>query len=238
MTRILFAGDVHGNLSHVRRLLAVAIRERCDRIVQLGDFGYWPHMSDFDDEVAELSAKAGIAWYWLDGNHENFDALEDAVDMASPVPVLMANGLTYLPRGCTWEWDGVRFMAFGGGYSIDKQWRVEGSSWWPQELPTRLEQERALEATVVDVLLTHDAPEGTCPIINPGYKGDEISSANRRWITELATTHDPDILIHGHYHHRYSADLDGIRVEGLDCDENPDKSWLVLDLAAPLARVA
>lgn len=228
--RILLAGDTHGNRGHVKYLFDQAVRFSCDRIVQLGDFGYWPHANDFDEYVARLSKQSEIPFYWLDGNHENFDILEREADMDSARPVQMENGLWYLPRGCTWEWEGVRYMAFGGAYSIDKEWRMEGVSWWPQELPTVAQQSRALDRGSVDILLTHDAPDGICPIITPGYKGDEISSVNRRWISALVDAVQPKILVHGHMHHRYSAQIpDGPQVEGLDCDDSGGKSFVILD---------
>ena len=42
--RILLAGDTHGNTTHVRYLIDVAVDQGCDRIFQLGDFGAWEHM--------------------------------------------------------------------------------------------------------------------------------------------------------------------------------------------------
>ncbi|MGA9776510.1 MAG: hypothetical protein WBU92_11430 [Candidatus Dormiibacterota bacterium] len=42
-TRLLVAGDTHGNhLPWERVLLPAARKHRVEGIVQLGDFGYWP----------------------------------------------------------------------------------------------------------------------------------------------------------------------------------------------------
>lgn len=230
--KILVAGDTHGDMEQVHYLLAMAKREGCGRVVQVGDFGYWPHMRAFDQHVAEAASEAGVMWFWLDGNHENFDALERAVDVNAAEPQRMAEWLWYLPRGCTWEWDGVRFMALGGAYSIDKAYRVEGRSWWRQELLTREQVERAMDRGQVDILFTHDAPEGACPIVTNEYKGDEISRGNRKAVTAVMDAVIPKIVIHGHYHHRYSVTLqDGPQVVGLGRDgEGPD-SWITLRLA-------
>jgi len=172
--------------------------------------------------------RAGVDWYWLDGNHENFDALEEAVDTTAAAPQQMLARLWYLPRGCTWTWDGCRFMALGGAYSIDKEYRKQGTSWWPQELLTREQVEMAMDRGPVDVLLTHDAPDGTCPIVNGTYKGDHISRGNRKAVSAVMEAVAPRLLVHGHYHHRYTADAGDTTVEGLGRDGDGRNSWLVI----------
>ena len=177
--KLLLAGDTHGNLPHVRYVLEQALISGARTVVQVGDFGYWPHKAPFHEHVDRLASRVEIRWMWLDGNHENFDALEHAVDVDADAPQQMGDALWYLPRASTWEEDGCRLMALGGAYSIDKAYRLEGLSWWPQELITRQQVDRALDRGRVDVLLTHDAPEGICPIVSDDYKGDAISRGYR-----------------------------------------------------------
>ncbi len=229
--RVLVAGDTHGRLEQVRLLVMVAERENCGRIVQVGDFGFWPHVEPFHERVDRLAARAGLDFLWLDGNHENFDALERLVDVDADAPQPMGERLWYLPRASTWEWAGCRFMALGGAYSIDKAHRVEGHSWWSQELLTREQVSRALDRGPVDVLLTHDAPDGVVPIVTSSYKGDEISRGNRRAISAVREAVQPALLVHGHYHHRYTATIDRTLVEGLGRDGDGPDSWLVIDTA-------
>lgn len=226
---VLLAGDTHGDLSQIRYLLKVAAEMQIDRIVQVGDFGYWPHMAPFHERVDGLASADGVEFYWLDGNHENFDALEQAVDFDSLDPQRMGESLWYLPRGSTWEWAGCRFMALGGAYSIDKDYRVEGRSWWRQELLTGAQVYRAMGGGPVDVLLTHDAPDGVVPIVDRHYKGDEISRSNRLAVSAVMEAVHPRLLVHGHYHHRYTAAANGCRVEGLSRDGEGVDSWIVID---------
>jgi predicted phosphodiesterase len=229
--RVLLAGDTHGDMEQARYLFMVADLESCDAIVQVGDFGYWPHMAPYDERVNKLAVDAGIDFYWLDGNHENFDALEEAVNTEAPKPQQMRERLWYLPRGCTWTWQGCRLMALGGAYSIDKEARVEGRSWWRQELITAAQVETAMSRGHVDVLLTHDAPEGVCPIVSGGYKGDEISRGNRLAVTAVVEATRPKLLVHGHYHYRYSSQYtqNTPQVEGLGRDGMLRDSWLVIE---------
>lgn len=228
--KVLLAGDTHGNIRHVKSLIEIAVYEGCDRIVQLGDFGFWPHIEDFDAQVNRAAMEAGITFYWLDGNHENFDQLEKEVDFNSAHPQQMYANLWYLPRGSTWEWDGCRFMALGGAYSIDKHRRVEGHSWWPQELITSAQVERAVSRGQVDIMLTHDTPEGGCPIpvISLHGKGDEISRGNRLAVSAVLESAKPRLLAHGHMHHRHTTKIGKTRIEGLDCDGTGRDSWIVI----------
>jgi Icc-related predicted phosphoesterase len=41
--RVLFVGDVHGNTEFMAAAIERARIEGVDTIVQVGDFGYWPH---------------------------------------------------------------------------------------------------------------------------------------------------------------------------------------------------
>jgi predicted phosphodiesterase len=227
--KILLAGDTHGDLPHVAYLIRCAAQEGCDRIVQVGDFGYWPHVEPFHEQVAGAARSAAITVYWLDGNHENFDVLETAVDMEAPDPQPMLDNLWYLPRASTWEWEGCRFMALGGAPSVDKAYRVEGESWWPQELLTEPQVERARSRGTADVLLTHDAPEGVCPIVTPLYKGDPLSQHHRQILSAVTESVQPKVLVHGHYHHRYTGAFGQTRVEGLGRNSQEELSWMVLD---------
>lgn len=230
-SRVLIAGDTHGDIAQVKYLLEQALLAGADRVIQVGDFGYWPHKAPFHEHVNRLAMTAGVTFYWLDGNHENFDALEADVDTQADEPQQMLANLWYLPRASTWEWEGVRFMALGGAYSIDKAYRREGDSWWSQELLTREQVEKAMDRGPVDVLLTHDAPDGVCPIVTPDYKGDFTSQGNRKAVSAVLEATSPRLLVHGHYHHRYSGKVNGTQVEGLGRDGDGASSWLLIDTA-------
>lgn len=73
----------------------------------------------------------------------------------------------------------------GGGYSIDKDFRVRGKNWWPEEMPNDKEYERAsrnlaLYGYKVDYILTHMAPANTVEYMsgmNMGIKNTVIEEA-------------------------------------------------------------
>jgi len=78
-TRVLVAGDTHGNLWHWTCVRLPAARlHQVDGIVQLGDFGSWPLTRDGADYLRALEHALAADGRWvvfLDGNHENHLAL-------------------------------------------------------------------------------------------------------------------------------------------------------------------
>ena len=63
-------------------------------------------------------------------------------------------------RGQVFNIEGSKFFTMGGGTSIDKSDRIEGKSWWPQEIPSNDEFTTALtnlelNQWKVDYVLTH-----------------------------------------------------------------------------------
>ena len=235
--KIYALGDTHGREDAVDLAVRQAKAEGCNRMVQLGDFGYWPHFpagERFMAFVEETCVKHDVMLWWLDGNHENHDRLEVLVnEHGRDAPIELSPHVFYLPRGYRWTWDNVSFMALGGAYSIDKAWRTEHVSWWPGETITAGDVERAMTAGPVDVMFTHDAPIGVTPWhdrATTDRKKDlwPESRVNREALTAAFNALRPSLLVHGHYHRRYTDHIGECRVEGLAADGQPG-SAIVLD---------
>lgn len=246
--RIMIVGDTHGSSAHWK-YIAKKIRPLwIDAIVQVGDFGFlehWPGGKGYLDKVNTIAGRLGKTVYWVDGNHENFDQLYyKYTEFTSDGFRIIRPNVLHIPRAHTWEWDGVRFMGLGGGYSIDQMSRVVDEmngglkAWWPQELITDEEVDRAKAAGRVDVMFTHDVPEG-----NQGLQEAFIQQTGRRLIPEFLSAENrrqlrrvfnavkPQILFHGHYHIRYNGELNGCKIIGLAHNGAaiPTDSWYVLD---------
>jgi hypothetical protein len=217
MRRILLAGDVHGEAPWFGHLAEVAEAADVDAIVQLGDFGYWEHRPGGGRYLRHVAERLAAKGLWCDG----FWTIRP--------------NLFYAPRGLRWTWAGVRFLAMGGAYSIDKRYRVEGESWWPEETITEGEVVQACEGGPVDVLLAHDAPWGAEGVMGEETVGDKDSfpesEANRRRLRAVVDAVTPSLLVHGHYHHRNTTQLNGCRIEGLGRDGSGPDGWMLLDLA-------
>lgn len=128
--RLLIAGDTHGNLPFwADTLLPNAVRNKADAVVQVGDFGFWTHQPagvQYLDDLDALCAEAGVSIYALHGNHDNWSKImADHGDRRDEDWfVVVREFIHYIPQGHIWTWAGVRMRAFGGAYSIDKEWRL------------------------------------------------------------------------------------------------------------------
>jgi Icc-related predicted phosphoesterase len=235
MNKVLLLGDVHGSTGWLKVAVRVAqeLDVRC--ILQLGDFGFWPHYGsgkEFLRDANQLLNDADLFLWWVDGNHENHDWLADMTRDEGGFWHL--DRIVHIGRGARWEWEGRTFLGCGGAYSIDKYYRREGESWWAGETITEADLRRC-EGPSVDVLVTHDAPWGAANVMGPATVGDKDdypeSAANRRRVAALCDMVTPNLLVHGHYHHRNSTLYKGTMVEGFgrDTDYNGSMGLLHLD---------
>jgi hypothetical protein len=232
--KVFLLGDTHGQAGWIKRASQIAVNNDCKVILQLGDFGFWPHTGSgkvFLDEVTRWMHRDGLELWWVDGNHENHDWLaeqphdEDGFWRLGPI--------VHIGRGARWTWGDRTFLGCGGAYSIDKYYRREGESWWAGETITEADIIRC-GTEHADVLVSHDAPWGANNVIGPFTAGDKDdypeSAANRKRLAAICDAVQPDLLVHGHYHHRNKTLYKDTRVEGFSRDGDY-ASLGILDLA-------
>ena len=167
---IFVTGDTHG-LTDYFKLGVFAQKNpqltKDDFVIVAGDFGGVWSKQDLENT---LDAYSKLPWttLFVDGNHENFD-------MLNAYPVENWNGgkvhkirddIIHLMRGQVFEIEGKVIFTFGGGTSIDKWRRIEGLSWWRQELPTyddldEADRNLARYQRKVDYIITHSCSEST-----------------------------------------------------------------------------
>ena len=255
MARILLAGDFHGNKGHTKLVFADAQKQSADLVFQLGDYGYgWEKtqvkggngavVCGFTDFVSKQAQAADIPFYWIDGNHEDFDFLEDT--LKGLVPELdgtyeIAPMVYYVPRGTVLDFDGKKFLCCGGATSIDKKRRVTGVSWWAQEAITDIDIRKCSEAGKADVLLSHDFPWEVSVVdrhLDP-YWGEEAGHMTKRGRQSISCILDgcgARRVYHGHLHYSYREiirmEIGSVTVMGLDRDTTPlQDSTYLLDTA-------
>jgi predicted phosphodiesterase len=265
--KILLAGDTHGDISHCQYLVLKALTNECDRVFILGDFGYWEHQKAgvrFLDQLNEYASGLDVPVYFLDGNHDKTSLLMDRYgDLRDEEGfVIVRPHVLYAPRGHRWTWDnGVRFIALGGAYSVDKDWRLQQeelypdewppeSLWFPEEEMSDEDMDHFLEdRTQVDVMLAHDKPRSSSPKWNRKDLLECLPNQDRMQRAMRALR--PKAYFHGHLHYFYTDEVwyghDGptqdmvtTKVMGLLCNPeagdstyvNKSLSWQVLDTAA------
>jgi len=222
--KLLLSGDWHGNSQHAQNVFAHACRVEADAVIQLGDFGYgWSVQhgkggvlyDNFTKTVSAFAKAAETPCYWLPGNHENYDFLEEQAAKVSPHPLVANRGyelesmVVYLPRPTALEFDGLRFLVMGGAASVDKRMRIPGKSWWHQEEITWAEVDACAELGQFDVLLSHDFP-WECNIVDRhldpywGQEAMEKTTESRQKISEIVKASGVRAVFHGHLHVAYT----------------------------------
>jgi predicted phosphodiesterase len=258
--KVLAIGDTHMNTSAICNVaIPQAKKHGCPIIVQCGDFGYWEHEREgekFLHKVSKHLVRNDLVMYWIDGNHDNHPKLWADYEPEGPEGLVKVRPhLYYVPRGTVFDLGDVRCLGLGGAFSIDKEWRLyeesllatEGLCWWPTEMITNDEVLTAIANGAargpIQIMFTHDCPTG---VDVPGihsvdkWKWPETWE-NRDRLREVFDALRPRLVVHGHYHVRYSGGLhwqpgpgealEGCRVEGLSNDGRSGFA-LVLDLDA------
>ncbi|UFS95062.1 metallophosphoesterase family protein [Nocardia huaxiensis] len=233
MGNVLIVGDLHGNTSHALSLLQVAVRNDCDKIFSVGDFGAWEHVPSgrrYFDVVNKAARKAGVTVYFLDGNHDKSSLLHELYDHRRDDEGFLQcrRFLRYAPRGHRWTWDGTTFAAFGGAYSTDKLWRLArearkdaiddrhrrygstrqrattGTLWFPEEEMTDAELDAFLEADSSPVDVLLTHDKPRSSQPKFNRKTKAECLPNQDRIQRLVETLHPTVLFHGHLHYRYT----------------------------------
>ena len=169
--RVFVTGDTH-NMLDWKKLNTSNFPEqkkltKDDIVIIAGDAGIVWDQGKQDGYIQAEYSKRNFTTAFVDGNHENHDALDK-------YPVEIWNGgkihrisesIIHLMRGQVYTIKGKKFFTMGGAESTDKAYRKEGESWWAREMPSDEEYEEALKNLrdnhfVVDYVITHCAPEG------------------------------------------------------------------------------
>ena len=208
---LYLTGDTHGTIeigTLSRANLAVERVEpgEGDFVIILGDFGlvFAPDGQSAEERwwLKWLDEKPWTTLF-IDGNHENFarlNALPEEEWRGGRVH-RVSESVLHLMRAQIFEIDGRSFFTMGGAASHDRQFRKEGRSWWPEELPSEEELARADAALDgcgrrVDYVLTHCAPTLVQGRINPTFLPDRLTE----YLQHVRDTTAFGRWYFGHYH--------------------------------------
>lgn len=231
--RILVIGDTHGDKDNISNLMDVAISNECDKIFQVGDFGYFPHIEKHNSFLDFCSAeihRSGIPIHFIRGNHDDVVSLKK---FGFGIHSIREN-LFYHSDGFVWEWCGKRMVGIGGAYSIDRKFRTEGIDWFKDEqIPLYLTEK---EIGKVDIVFSHDAPMSSSIDSLLDFGMDIGTIGNRNKLQLICENVRCGRLFHGHYHKRYDCRgrfVDGERFDivslGANCNMLSEQ-WEILEI--------
>ncbi|MBN1410103.1 MAG: metallophosphoesterase [Spirochaetales bacterium] len=163
---IFITGDLHGGLD-IKKLSNKSFKQgqhltKKDFLIIAGDFGLvWDESREERYWLDWLNERAYTVLF-IDGNHENFNLLNtyDVDEWNNGKMHRLRPHVYHLMRGQVFNLSGKKFFTFGGAVSIDKEYRVENESWWPQELPSDSEYNEGMynlkmNRFKVDYIITH-----------------------------------------------------------------------------------
>jgi len=184
--RLLIVGDVHGKLPNYVSLVSGYAYS-----LQVGDMGF-----DYE-ELEKLNPEHHK---FIFGNHEFYPSF-------NKVPHNIGNyGF----------WENSKFP-FGriffvrGGYSVDKDYRMPGRNWFPEEELSIKDFYDILdlyEKEKPDFVVTHEAPKSIVSWVgDPDFKN--VESRTSSFLQNMLEIHRPAIWIFGHYHRSWDKTIDG-----------------------------
>jgi hypothetical protein len=240
--KVLVLGDLHGSWTAAEMLLEHLSGQGItwDEIWQVGDFGFWPGMTEAWSYPFDCPTK------WIDGNHEHFHRLalrdqyfgvpENQVYMFPWVDEWQAllEQWEHIPRGTVDN--GVLFI--GGAFSIDRANRKKDVSWFQEEMISKADEIRvwkAIEeagADSIHTVITHDCPQ-RFRVLDAvkqryGLLAPERQCPNRLFLDAVFDEVKPDYGLFGHYHIPWSAQVDGCQARCISLIEDWD--WVILEL--------
>lgn len=226
---LYITGDCHGDFRRftVKNFPEQKQLTKQDCVLIAGDFGgVWDGSRQEQYWLDWLDARP-FTTLFVDGNHENFDLLEqyEKVAWKGGETHRIRPSVYHLCRGQVFRLDGRTVFVMGGAASHDApdgilrqgpalkqqkramdrrhaRYRVEHESWWTRELPDQAEYQLALENLerewwAVDLVVTHCAPTEFHTDLRPGQPPDTL--------TEFLSQVRRELIYRqwycGHYHH-------------------------------------
>lgn len=235
---VIFLGDIHGRVYPVVQAIDNAVRHEVKDIIQIGDF--WAYDQYRLKEMEEYLSLYKKHLYFIPGNHEDHDYLDELVGDDYGQPVEMTEHITYMPPNSTMKIGYRDVLCLGKAFSIDVDSRIKGRDWFEQEVLSVKDIGIARNMGKFDIVLTHDCPNNVnmpdgcfipTQLAEQWFGADNLAKANfhRELLEESLENTHYKYLIHGHYHYKYETDIDNednSHVIGLACEDNEGAQYL------------
>jgi len=205
---IYITGDTHIPID-IRKLSANNFPDqksltKSDFMIICGDFGgVWDGGAEEKYWLKWLDQKS-FTTLFVDGNHENHQMLSEKFEIVQyhgGKAHKIMDSVYHLIRGQVFTIDDLKIFTMGGAGSHDREYRLEGVSWWPEELPSLLEYTEAdfnLQAhdMTVDYIISHCAPDSIQRDIDKYYPSNDLTDFLDAVKDEVTYKH----WYFGHYH--------------------------------------
>jgi len=231
MKNIIICGDIHGDWGPLNTLIN---KKKPDIVLQCGDWGWWPHYHNKfglvsktvrfnqygvknkqNDKLTEI--------YWCPGNHENWDDLDKYKNLTE-----LQEGVFYCPFGTVMNIDGYNVLFVGGAESTDKQYRIEGISWWRQETISQKDIDKLPKNVNIDIVVSHTIPTRFFKYANFNHhKYGRITDPSCAALDIVFDKYKPKYWFSGHFHIYLKTYVDGCKWISLaTCSYETGQWWM------------
>ena len=212
---IFVRGDVHGNFCELTDFIERFNLTEKDTIIVLGDMAlYWRKDGKDAQEVLNMYEKYYNTYIlWIDGNHENFDLIEQLPQLPGTPFKKCSNHVFYIPRGTIFNLNingqNKTCLACGGADSVDKFRRTKHLTWWEQETISDEDIDKCINNAKykhIDYVFTHTCPmsvfrEYAIDLITlPGLDQSKVDHSSEEKLERLMNSIDFCRWHFGHYH--------------------------------------
>lgn len=152
------------------------IIDGCESSIQVGDFGIGFINDGFERTESHR---------FIRGNHDD--------------PGKCKDNKHWIPDGTSH----AGFFCVGGGFSIDRAWRIEGKSWWPDEELSQKEMYKILddyEKIKPDYVISHEGPGDVIERMFHDKTLMRPFSRTSQMLDAMFFIHQPKVWFFGHWH--------------------------------------
>lgn len=228
---VYFTGDIHGSPWRIIRFAKKFHLTRSDTIVILGDVGVNYFLNERDEEAKIHLNAVKPTVLCIHGNHE---ARPDAIDTYN---LSEWNGgkvwvedrfpnLKFAKDGEIYTIEGLKYIAIGGAYSVDKYYRLaRGYGWWADEQPSaeiKVFVEKQLAESDIDVVLSHTCPFRYEPteVFLSGIDQSTVDTSTEEWLDKIEANLNYKAWFCGHWHTNKRIDRMHFLFESWESAEN------------------
>lgn len=211
---LYITGDIHGDAVRIREIQKFCEAKNTttdDHFIMLGDVGINYYGNYRDAALKEMMSNIPVTFVCIRGNHEmrpeGIASYQQKIMYGDTVYYEPEySNIIFLKDGGEYEIEGKKFLAIGGAYSVDKNYRLmRGWNWFSDEQLTE-EERRAISEKVkgntYDIVLTHTCPVEWQPVelFLPQVNQKEVDKTTEIFLSEIKNNIKFTKWYFGHFH--------------------------------------
>lgn len=208
---VCITGDIHSDPNRVLYFCQNTLVTENDTIIILGDVGANYYSNERDAAIkAELNS-LGVEILCIHGNHEIRPSRISSYKLKTwnGGKVFVEDeypNLLFCKDGEIYTIEGLRYIAIGGAYSVDKPLRIlRNWGWWSDEQPgpeIKAFVENQLSKHTVDIVLSHTCPHKYIPVemFLGSIDQSTVDSSTEEWLDEIEDRIEYKAWFCGHWH--------------------------------------